>query len=542
MHQAEPEGLQRAVRQRLVGAGDARQVALRFLHRRHDHVAAAARGKFLAEKVPPPVEVAGADAVGGDRLPTRRLLVEHRDVEIAVHGVGDRPRDRRGGHHQGVRLGLALLEDRPLEHAEAVLLVDDDESQALESRRSADQRLRADDDRRLAGCDPPEHRFPLPRRLATHEHLHLGAGAGEQPLQRRHVLPGQQLRGRHDRRLVPQRPAFLEHHGPRGPRGGHRRGGRGEHGIDRDGRLATAHIALEQPVHRLRPSQVGRDLAAHPPLGRREREGKAGPNAGVEPGIDRQRRCGVSYLLVAAMHPQGELEHEQLLVDEPPPGGVDHLPARRHVDLAERPLDRQQFLRGQHGRRERLGHDAGDMAERGQHRHPHVRLLHALRQGIDGEPVGCVGLLGLTEPPDVGVRKLPAARLVPGLAGDHHPHPLRKPLRHERHPEPHGPHAPVSGGDADREHVPPGEQRLGADIHHFTGDRRVLPGSQVGNRMGTGEVAVLPGKVHHGIADRDEPEPGEPLGPRRPHAHEPLQRRPQARLAIGRRCGHGKRV
>jgi hypothetical protein len=49
---------------------------------------------------------------------------------------------------------------------------------------------------------------------------------------------------------------------------------RGEHGGDRHHRLADADVALEQPVHRVGPGEVGGDLGDRPPLAFGEPEGQ----------------------------------------------------------------------------------------------------------------------------------------------------------------------------------------------------------------------------------------------------------------------------
>ena len=512
MDKAEPKGLQRPVGERLVGRGDAREIPLRLFHRRHDDVAAAAAGELLLHEPPPAVEVVGAHAIRGHRLAARGRLVEHRHVEVAVDRVGDRPRNRRGRHHQRVRLGLPLLEHRPLEHAEAVLLVDHHEAEVLELGGSRDEGLRADDDSRGAGGDPGERRIPLLRRLAADEQFHLDAAAGEQPGERLVVLAGEQFRGRHDRRLESL-----------GRVGRHPRADRGEHRVDRDRRLAAPHVPLEKAVHRLRPGHVGGDLPADPLLGGGECEGKPGADPGVEPGVDRDRRRRLRLLLPAAVHPQGQLEHEQLLVDEPPPCRVDHLTARRAVDLAKGPFDRQETLRGEHLLRDRLGADARGVIEGRSHRQPHVRLLHALRERVDGEPVGGMRLLATGKPADFRVGKLPDAAREPRLAGDHHLHPLGESLRHERHVEPHRPHPAGPAGKRHTEHGATGGERPRAGIDHLAGDRGVLPFAEVGEGMGAGEVAVFPREVHERVANRHQAELDELLGPRGPHPRQPLE-------------------
>ena len=78
-------------------------------------------------------------------------LVERAGVEVAVEGECERARDGRGGHNQGVRFGLVLLhQPEALHHAEAVLLVHDDEADFCELDFFFDERVRADHQVRVA--------------------------------------------------------------------------------------------------------------------------------------------------------------------------------------------------------------------------------------------------------------------------------------------------------------------------------------------------------------------------------------------------------
>ncbi len=100
-----------------------------------------------------------------DRRATGRQLVDHGDVEVGVLRHGQRSRDRRGGHDDLMRraafLAALLLQSQALLHAEAVLLVDDDERELREVDAFLKQRMGADDDPHFAGRDSFE------RALAT---------------------------------------------------------------------------------------------------------------------------------------------------------------------------------------------------------------------------------------------------------------------------------------------------------------------------------------------------------------------------------------
>ncbi len=75
-----------------------------------------------------------------------REFVEHGDVEIAVDGHAERARDGRRGHHEDVRVLALAAEREALEHAEFVLLIDDDEAELVRGEAVVEQRVGADDD------------------------------------------------------------------------------------------------------------------------------------------------------------------------------------------------------------------------------------------------------------------------------------------------------------------------------------------------------------------------------------------------------------
>src|SRR5207302_4667578 len=81
--------------------------------------------------------------VGNDLLPSGRHLVDQGDVEVAVDGLVQGLRDRRGGREKKVGVGAYsfLAEGRALTNAEAVLLVDDRQTQSPERDVFLDQRV-----------------------------------------------------------------------------------------------------------------------------------------------------------------------------------------------------------------------------------------------------------------------------------------------------------------------------------------------------------------------------------------------------------------
>ena len=81
-----------------------------------------------------------------------RHLVDDRHVEVPVEGHRQGPRDRGGGHDQEVGIDLIglLLEQHPLGHPEAMLLVDHGHPEPGEVDSFLDEGVGADQDVDLA--------------------------------------------------------------------------------------------------------------------------------------------------------------------------------------------------------------------------------------------------------------------------------------------------------------------------------------------------------------------------------------------------------
>lgn len=135
-----------------------------------------------------------------------------------------------------------LAQSISLLDAEAVLLVDDDEGEVGELDVLLDERVGADDDAGLAGRRVEQGATTGRGVLATGEQRHGGAelGAAEHP------ALCEVSEHRRDRAVVLRRQDL----------GGGQQGGLtarvdgGEHGPQRDDRLARADLALQEPVHR----------------------------------------------------------------------------------------------------------------------------------------------------------------------------------------------------------------------------------------------------------------------------------------------------
>ena len=100
----------------------------------------------------------------------------------------ERPRDRRGRERQHVDLGAKLLEPLLVTHAEAVLLVDDQEPQILEAHAWLQELVRADHDVDLARREAVERRLGLRTGSEARQELDADRPVGEAIRERLVVL------------------------------------------------------------------------------------------------------------------------------------------------------------------------------------------------------------------------------------------------------------------------------------------------------------------------------------------------------------------
>jgi len=163
----------------------------------------------------------------------------------------------------GDAVALAL-EGGPLEHAEAVLLVDDGEPEPPEAHPLLDERVRADDERYAAVRDAGDRIAPRLALDAAGEQPRLDAERREERRDGRQVLLGQELRRRHERGLA----ARLD---------------RAERREQRHERLAAADVALEQATHGMRRREVLADLGERALLRGRRAERQRRTQRGREP-------------------------------------------------------------------------------------------------------------------------------------------------------------------------------------------------------------------------------------------------------------------
>ena len=193
----------------------------------HEHLAAA--GQLLADGVGQDLALVRHD-VRGDRVAVARCRLDHREVAHTEQRHLQGARNRSGGHRQHVDVLLELLEPLLLGHAEALLLVDDQQAEVLELHVLGEQPVGADGHVGGAVLDRLRGHARLGRGAESREQLHLHREGGEARLERAPVLIRQHRGGRQDRHLL----AF--HHGLEG----------GTHG---DLGLAVAHVAAEQAIH-----------------------------------------------------------------------------------------------------------------------------------------------------------------------------------------------------------------------------------------------------------------------------------------------------
>ena len=235
----------------------------------------------------PPI---GTEALGDDIAPAR-ALVQDREVEIAVERQREGPRDRRRGHGEQVRRAALLEQPRALEHTEALLLVDDHEAQVRESHGLLHEGVRAHHDARLAAPDRRLGRPPPRRPVAAREVADGHAPGFEESPRSIPPLRREDLRGREHRDLAPP----VDHGGCRD---------------QADDRLAAAHVALQEPLHRLPSRQLPTERRHRAPLGTGQCERQRADDA-VDQARGGPRLHGVGEGCAAPV--EGRVQDEQVL-------------------------------------------------------------------------------------------------------------------------------------------------------------------------------------------------------------------------------------
>ena len=195
--------------------------------------------EFAADRLDRDALVVLAD-VGEDRHAIGRRGLQQRQVADADERHLQRARDRRGGEREDVDVRLHLLHRLLVLHAEALLLVDDQQAEILELHVVREQPVRADDAVDLAGLDALDHLLGLAGREEPRQRLDTDGEPGESVGERVAVLCCEQRRRREDGDLL----AVLD---------------RLERGPDGDLGLAETDVAAQQPVHRVSKLHVALD-------------------------------------------------------------------------------------------------------------------------------------------------------------------------------------------------------------------------------------------------------------------------------------------
>ena len=178
---------------------------------------------------------------GLDRQAPARRGLDHRKIAQASERHIQRARDRRRRHGEHVHVGLEFLQLLLRRHAEALLLVHDQEPEIVEAGVLRKQAVRADQDVDLAGFRLRQDFLLLSSGAEAADHLDAQRERRHALAEGREVLEGQNGGGRKHRHLL----AVLRHF---------EGGAHGELG------LAVPDVAAQQAVHGLRALEVVLDV------------------------------------------------------------------------------------------------------------------------------------------------------------------------------------------------------------------------------------------------------------------------------------------
>ncbi|GIX29619.1 MAG: hypothetical protein KatS3mg124_0091 [Porticoccaceae bacterium] len=242
-------------------------------------------------------------------------------------------RDGGGGEGEDIDLRPQGLDPLLLPHPEAVLLVDDQQSQIAAGEAAVQEFVGADEDVDAPGLEPLQHVAAFGGGAQPRDHVHRHRPVGEAVAEVFEVLARQQGGGHQHEHLAARR------HGDEG--GAHRHLG-----------LAEAHVAAHQPIHGVGREEVAPHRLDGVELVWRFLEGKLGaeslvvrprigegvPRAGRAAGVHRQElRGGVADSL--RRPPPGA---RPLLAAQPVEGRGDSLAgavAAEQVELVHRHVE-----------------------------------------------------------------------------------------------------------------------------------------------------------------------------------------------------------
>ncbi len=237
---------------------------LRLVDERVDDVGLPSRRELVAHESGGGLGLRGEADPGDELAASGRQFVEDGDVEVAVAGEGEGPRDGRGRHHEDVDRFALADEGLALGHAELVLFVDHDEPEpVLEPGSAVEEGVRADG-------EGPGRTSIASRVREEGQVARFVAGSGEKadpdPERGEPVAEGgemlfcQDLGGRHEGRIAAR--LHREQHRGRGHEG-----------------LAGTDIALEEPHHRSRGGEIVTHLGDGARLRGRRGKGQVGEEA-----------------------------------------------------------------------------------------------------------------------------------------------------------------------------------------------------------------------------------------------------------------------
>ncbi len=329
---------------------------------------------------------------------------------------------------------------------------------------------------------------------------------GEEPPDREGMLPGEDFRGGHEHGLISM---------------GHGQ----QHRIEGHDRLAAAHVALQEAVHRQRPAHVGPDLGDRLPLALGQLEREEAADAGIDQGRGLQRRGLPQLVLLMPPDGQRQPQQEKLLVGQSPPRAGQLFGIVGGVDLLDRPVERPEIV----GLQILVGKDLFQQLAKGGDRLgddlPHLPLLQALGERIDRQDPPLWFFVLLAQPIDLGMRHLPDQALQLGLAGEHHALPDLELLLHERLIEPQPAKVPAARADEHAQHALAG--LAAAEFHVFddAADALQLVFLELLHLAEIGHVLIGPREEEEHVAGRLQIEPLKHFGALRAHAFQELHRR-----------------
>ena len=306
------------------------------------------------------------------------------------------------------------------------------------------------------------------------------------PLQRQVVLLGERLGGRHQRALAARFDCA-------------------EDRVERDRRLAGADVALQEALHRERPREIAVDLGDGALLVRRE--GKRQRDAVATRQLARRaERRGHGVLVPRPEH--GELEREQLVEREPPPGQLGLLLRLGEVERRERVAPQRELEL----RRERVEDVTRMRGERRAGELAQPRRRDRLARRIDGREVrgrAC----------RADVVRLDVEAVLAEAAAQPEVRPRREPVGEPRLVEPGRGDRAGRIGDACR-HDRQAPATTGAHVRDGAGDRNLLVPPELRDRHLVGSRFVPARPVEQHVADGLDPERTELSRQRRADAGE----------------------